>query len=68
MDQLIAPVTPANPAAIHDAVLTHLCPRYGGRVILLLLTPILLTLPLLITLKSTTILERRLVRKVLLNT
>jgi hypothetical protein len=49
-------------------VLTHLCPRYSGRVIPLPLTPILLTLPLPITLKSITILERRLIRKALLNT
>jgi len=27
MDQPIAPVTPANPAAIHDAVSTHLRPQ-----------------------------------------
>jgi hypothetical protein len=67
MDQLIAPVTPANPAAIHNAVSTHLRPHYGGRVIPLLLTPIPSTLPLPTTPKSTTILERRLVRKALLN-
>ena len=67
MDQLIAPVTPANPAAIYDAVSSHLRPRHGGRVIPLLLIPILSTLPLLTTLKSITILERRLVRKALLN-
>jgi hypothetical protein len=29
MDQLIAPVTPANPATIHDVVLTHLRPCYS---------------------------------------
>jgi hypothetical protein len=67
MDQLIAPVTPANPAAIHDAVSTHLCPRHGGRVIPLPSTPIPSTLPLPTTPKSTTILERRLARKALLN-
>jgi hypothetical protein len=68
MDQSIAPVTPANPAAIHDAVSTHLRPRHGGRVIPLPSTPIPSTLPLPITPKSTTILERRLIRKTLLNT
>jgi hypothetical protein len=48
-------------------VLTHLCPRYSDRVIPLLSTPIPLTLPLLITPKSTTILERRLTKKALLD-
>ena len=67
IDQSITPVTPANPAAIHDAVSTHLRPRHSGRVIPLPSTPIPSTLPLPITLKSTTILERRLVRKALLN-
>jgi hypothetical protein len=67
MDQSIALITPANPAAIHDAVSTHLRPRHGGKVILLLSTPILSTLPLPTTLKSTTILERRLARKALLD-
>ena len=67
IDQSITPVTPANPAAIHDAVSTHLRPRHSGRVIPLPSTPIPSTLPLPITLKSTTILERRLVRKALLD-
>ena len=63
MDQSIAPITPTNPATIHDAVSTHLHPRCGGRVVLLL-TPIPLAST---TLKSMTILERRLIRKALLN-
>jgi hypothetical protein len=56
MDQSIAPVTPVNPAAIHDAVSTHLRPRHGSRVIRLPSTP-----------KITTILERRLQRQALLD-
>jgi hypothetical protein len=63
MDQSIAPVTPANPAAIHDAVSTHLRPRRGGRAVLPT-TPIpsAPTTP-----RSTTILERRLARRALLD-
>ena len=63
MDQSIAPVTPANPAAIHDAVSTHLRLRYGDRAVLLSIP--IPSVP--ITLKSTTILERRLIRKALLD-
>jgi hypothetical protein len=63
MDQSIAPVTPANPAAIYDAVLTHLRPCRGDRAVLLL-TPIPLAPA---TPRSTTILERRLARGALLN-
>jgi hypothetical protein len=48
-------------------VSTHLCPRHSGRVIPLPSTPIPSTLPLPTTPKSTTILERRLARKALLN-
>jgi hypothetical protein len=63
MDQSIAPVTPTNPAAIHDAVSTHFCPRCGGRAVLLLISiPLAPATP-----KSTTILERRLIRKALLD-
>ena len=63
IDQSIAPVTPANPAAIHDAVSTHLRPRRGGRAVLpSTLIPAAPTTP-----KSTTILERRLTRKALLD-
>jgi hypothetical protein len=64
IDQSITLVTPANPAAIHDAVSTHLCPRYSGKAVLLST----LISSALITLKSTTILERRLIRKAFLNT
>ena len=63
MDQSIAPVTPANLAAIHDAVSTHLRPRHSSRTVLPS-TPIP---SVLTTLKSTTILERRLIRKALLD-
>jgi hypothetical protein len=63
IDQSIVPVTPANPAAIHDAVSTHLRLRYGDRAVLLSIP--IPSVP--ITLKSTTILERRLIRKALLD-
>jgi hypothetical protein len=63
IDQSIILVTPVNPAAIHDAVLTHLRPRRGDRAVL----PLTLILIASIILKSTTILERRLIRKALLN-
>ena len=63
IDQSITPVTPANPAAIHDAVSTHLRPRRSDRAVLP--STLIPTAPT--TLKSTTILERRLVRKALLN-
>ena len=63
MDQSIAPVTPANPAAIHDAVSTHLRPRRSGRAVL----PSIPIPSVPITLKSTTILKRRLIRKALLD-
>ena len=67
MDQSTAPVTPANPPDIHDAVLTHLRPRHGGRVVRLQSTPIPLAPPGPSTPQSTTILERRLERQALLN-
>jgi hypothetical protein len=56
MDQSIIPITPANPAAIHDAVSTRLRPRHGR-----------VAQPILSTPRSTTILERRLQRQALLN-
>ena len=63
IDQSITPVTPANPAAIHDAVSTHLRPRRSGRAVLPSIPiPSVPTTP-----KSTTILKRRLVRKALLD-
>jgi len=63
MDQSITPITPANPTTIHDAVSTHLHPRRNNKAVLPS-TPIP-SVP--ITLKSTTILKRRLIRKALLD-
>jgi hypothetical protein len=64
MDQLITSITPVNPAIIHDAVSTHLRLRRISKAALLsILIP-----SASITLKNTTILERRLIRKALLNT
>jgi hypothetical protein len=56
MDQSIAPTTPTNPTAIYDAVSTHLRPRHRR-----------VAQPIRLTPKSTTILERRLTRKALLD-
>jgi hypothetical protein len=61
MDQPIAPITPANSTAIHDAVSTHLRPRRHRRVATHQ-SPLIVSTP-----KSTTILERRLARKALLD-
>jgi hypothetical protein len=63
MDQSITLVTPINPAIIHDTVSTHLRPRYSNKAVL----PLIPIPSVSITLKSTTILERRLIRKILLN-
>lgn len=64
MDQLITPITPANPAAIHNAMSTHLRPHCGSRAVLPS-TPIPLAPA---TPRSMTILKRRLIRGALLNT